>query len=55
MVLHCYSIREALLGNKNGHEVYLVDHSRIQSLYNEIHEDADLADGNDAGLKRKSV
>lgn len=49
-----FSIKDALVGNKNGYEVYLVDHSRIQSLYDEIH-DPDSNDGNESASKRKCL
>lgn len=38
--------------NKNEYEVNMVDHSRIQSLYGELHEDTDETN-NDGYLKRK--
>lgn len=44
------SLREIWLGNRNGFEVYLVDHSRIQSLYGELLEASEIS--ND-GCKRK--
>lgn len=50
-----FSIKEPVVGNKNGFDVYLVDHSRIQSLYDEIHDDPEAADATDAGLKRKCM
>lgn len=39
--------------NISGYEVYLVDHSRIQSLYGELHEDVELTDSNENSFKRK--
>lgn len=33
--------------------MYMVDHSRIQSLYGELHEDNETNDGADSGVKRK--
>lgn len=48
----CYSIKETLVGTKNGYDVYMVDHSRIQSLYGELHEDNEANDVSDA-IKRK--
>lgn len=50
----CSSIKETLVGAKNGYDVYMVDHSRIQSLYGELHEDNEANDGNDA-IKRKCM
>lgn len=36
-----------------GYEVYLVDHSRIQSLYGELHDDSDANELIEGCLKRK--
>lgn len=47
-----HSIKDTVIGNKAGHEVVLVDHSRIQSLCVEIHDDPDANDNNEAS-KRK--
>lgn len=47
------SIKEIAIHNKNGYEVYLVDHSRIQSLYGELHEDVDATETSENSLKRK--
>lgn len=53
---HCcilfFSIKE--IGSKNGYEVYMVDHSRIQSLYGELHEDNETNDANET-IKRKCI
>lgn len=48
-----FSIKEIAIQNKNGYEVYLVDHSRIQSLYGELHEDVDATETSENSLKRK--
>lgn len=48
-----FSIKEIAIQNKNGYEVYLVDHSRIQSLYGELHEDVDATETSELSLKRK--
>lgn len=39
--------------NKFGYEVYLVDHSRIQSLYGELHDESDANELIEGCLKRK--
>lgn len=49
------SIKDTLVANKNGCEVYMVDHSRIQSLYGELHEDNDTNEANESGVKRKCM
>lgn len=50
---HFASLKEISIHNKNGYEVYMVDHSRIQSLYGELHEDVDANDSAENSLKRK--
>ncbi|XP_055307668.1 N6-adenosine-methyltransferase MT-A70-like protein isoform X2 [Sitodiplosis mosellana] len=47
------SIKKTFILNKCGYEVYLVDHSRIQSLYGELHEDADANELMEGCLKRE--
>ncbi|XP_031620868.1 N6-adenosine-methyltransferase MT-A70-like protein isoform X2 [Contarinia nasturtii] len=47
------SIKKNSHSNKNGFEVYLVDHSRIQSLYGELHDDNDTNEVIEGFLKRK--
>lgn len=46
------SLKEAWIGNKKGYEVYLVDHTRIQSLYGELHEDLGINETN-IGIKNE--
>lgn len=52
ILFNIYSIKKPI-ANKHGYEVYLVDHSRIQSLYGELHDDIDANEIIEGCLKRK--
>lgn len=52
ILFNTYSIKKST-ANKSGYDVYLVDHSRIQSLYGELHDDIDANEIIEGCLKRK--
>lgn len=54
-LLWIFSIKETWNKNMNAYEVFLVDHSRIQSLYGELHDDTELAECAETSIKRKCM
>lgn len=55
MILIIYSIKDPSIGFDFSFEVNLVDHSKVQSLYDELIEDEDVSSKLDDGQKRKCM